>query len=518
MFILVWLIVSGAIILLFVLRRFHQLSYFKRLGYPGPKPHFIFGNVKDAISRDNARRIESWREKFGKIFGFYFGGIPVLCVTDEELMKRILITDSRCFGEKHMGIDDFISTHADFKGNHIFNNYEKWSLGRKFLTPLFGPGKVREYFKKLDHHCDLLLKKVISDMKCKDYAIDLKKYFSIYFFNSIPDILFGLSSDSLEFKESELSLISNKLWKAVGKGLAQPVTVLFPEYESILYPVRVLADYMTDYSEVSEYFWDLISYRRADRPKNGFKHADFLQTLIESKYVTKEKRIEPVFDICEMIGNSIIYTNAATDTTSSTLGTFFHVLCCRQDLQDAIRAEVVQTTRQFEGIVTYEALREMPLLEATLYETMRFYPACTNFVRRSALVDYEFNGRKIPKGTSILVPIFSVNRNPEFWENADQFDETRFLKDKTKTKSMHFLSFGYGPHGCPGTRLAVSAVMLTAARLLMTGKFELFEGPVEYPPLTCTLFDMHLRHLKVKVSPLLADDPKHQLEATSRSH
>ena len=59
-------------------------------------------------------------------------------------------------------------------------------------------------------------------------------------------------------------------------------------------------------------------------------------------------------------------------------------------------------------------------------------------------------GLTIPKGNHVVVNIWGINRNPQYWgPDADQFRPERFF-DVTQEQLNSFLSFSYGPRNCPG--------------------------------------------------------------------
>ena len=66
--------------------------------------------------------------------------------------------------------------------------------------------------------------------------------------------------------------------------------------------------------------------------------------------------------------------------------------------------------------------------------------------RRTAMVDTELNGVAIPKESQLLVLMGSANRDPEMFENPNDFDIER-------TNARQHLSFGYGIHYCIGNML-----------------------------------------------------------------
>ena len=61
---------------------------------------------------------------------------------------------------------------------------------------------------------------------------------------------------------------------------------------------------------------------------------------------------------------------AATDTTSSALSRILHLLAEHPDVQEKLRAEIVEARRE-RGDLDFDALFQLPYLEAVCRETLR---------------------------------------------------------------------------------------------------------------------------------------------------
>ena len=60
-----------------------------RLGFPFVPPHIIYGNFHQ-FRKDlkNHLVLSEWRQKYGKVFGFFAGEKPTLVVTDLDMVSR----------------------------------------------------------------------------------------------------------------------------------------------------------------------------------------------------------------------------------------------------------------------------------------------------------------------------------------------------------------------------------------------------------------------------------------------
>ena len=96
----------------------------------------------------------------------------------------------------------------------------------------------------------------------------------------------------------------------------------------------------------------------------------------------------------------------------------------------------------------YELLRSDvdKYLPNAIEEVLRFSPPVVKF-RRTATQDTEIGGYPIKQGDKVYLSYPAANRDPEVFDNPNEFDITR------ENASKH-LSFGTGPHVCLGARLA----------------------------------------------------------------
>ncbi|MET9615146.1 cytochrome P450 family protein [Kitasatospora indigofera] len=101
---------------------------------------------------------------------------------------------------------------------------------------------------------------------------------------------------------------------------------------------------------------------------------------------------------------------------------------------------------------------------AVVEESLRWTPPTSNFLFRFTTEDVEVEGAVIPRGEPVLISYNAIGRDPA------QHGVTAELFDVTRDPARH-LSFGHGPHVCPGSPLA----RLEAA-VALPALFERFPG------------------------------------------
>ncbi|MFJ9951977.1 cytochrome P450 [Kitasatospora sp. NPDC091207] len=119
---------------------------------------------------------------------------------------------------------------------------------------------------------------------------------------------------------------------------------------------------------------------------------------------------------------------AGHETTVNLIGNAVRALLTHPDQLELVRA----------GAVSWDAVVE---------ESLRWTPPTSNFLFRFTTDDVEVGAVVIPKGEPVLISYNAIGRDPA------QHGVTAELFDITRDPSRH-LSFGHGPHVCPGSPLA----------------------------------------------------------------
>lgn len=137
-------------------------------------------------------------------------------------------------------------------------------------------------------------------------------------------------------------------------------------------------------------------------------------------------------------------------------------------MQEKTREEVQRVLTAHGGNITYDSLKEMTYLEQVVNETLRKYPPIGNLFR-VANEPYQLSSLNtvLEKGTTLMIPIYSIHHDPDIYPNPDQFDPDRFTPDAINGRHSHsFLPFGDGPRNCIGMRFGLLEVKFGVAQLL----------------------------------------------------
>ena len=156
----------------------------------------------------------------------------------------------------------------------------------------------------------------------------------------------------------------------------------------------------------------------------------------------------------EIIDHMNFLMMAAHDTlTSSITSTLYH-LAKHPEWQERLRTEIVAVRAEAGPALPFERLGDLEQTEWAFKESLRLFPPVPSVPRR-ALRDFEFGGQPIPAGTHVGVNPMFVHRMPEYWEDPETFDPSRFSHNRSKGRHKYaWVPFGGGAHMCIGLHFA----------------------------------------------------------------
>ncbi|WP_030613067.1 cytochrome P450 [Streptomyces fulvoviolaceus] len=194
--------------------------------------------------------------------------------------------------------------------------------------------------------------------------------------------------------------------------------------------------------EMGAYFADLIGLREGSADEDV---ASLLGAAVGRGEVTLE----------EAVGLAVLLQIGGEAVTNNS-GQMFYLLLTRPDLAERLRAEPSLRPRAID-----ELLRYIPHRNAV-------------GLSRIALEDVEVRGVRIRAGDAVYVSYLAANRDPDVFPDPEMIDFSR-------SPNPH-VSFGFGPHFCPGNMLArLESELLVDALLDRVPGLRLAVPPEEVP-------------------------------------
>ncbi|MGP8060595.1 MAG: cytochrome P450 [Acidimicrobiales bacterium] len=188
----------------------------------------------------------------------------------------------------------------------------------------------------------------------------------------------------------------------------------------------------------------------------------------------------PRFSADEVTGMFISMMFAGHHTTSGTAAWTLIEMLRHPDVLADVTAELDDLYRD-GAEVSYQALREIPRLEASIKEALRLHPPLI-LLLRVAKTDLEVEGYRIPAGKLVGASISVSNRIAADFERPDDFVPGRYLEPRHDDldNPWTWIPFGAGRHRCVGAAFAQMQLKAIFSVLLREWEFELAQPPESY--------------------------------------
>ncbi len=207
------------------------------------------------------------------------------------------------------------------------------------------------------------------------------------------------------------------------------------------------------------------------RKKQKEKPSDMFQTLIDMEYKDGTK-LGPN----EITGLLVGAIFAGHHTSSGTAAWVLIELLKNPHLMRDVKAELDDLLGE-KGDVTFQSLREMPVLESVLKEVLRLHPPLIILMRQVSQ-DLHFKNYTIKAGDMVWASPPVTHRLSNLFSNPLTFDPDRFSPERAEDKNlMAYQPFGGGKHKCSGNAFALFQIKAIFAILLRRYDFELADSP-----------------------------------------
>jgi sterol 14-demethylase len=401
----------------------------------------FFGHALE-FSRNPVRLLQRGRDRFGDVYSFLLAGTRVAVLTGPRANEAFFRAP-----------DDRLSARFAYQ----------------FTVPIFGKGIAYDApAERMGEQLDLITP-ALTERRLRAYAGFIHEEVDGYL-EHWPD---AGEVDLLELTNELTVFIASRC--LVGPEFRQSVSAEFARlYHDLEGGINLLAFFQPylplpssrrrDRARVR--MVEIITRIIADRRARGVEGEDFLQTLMTARYADGSALSD------DAITGMLLTLIFAGQHTSAVLAAWTGVELLRHPRYcEAVLREQDRLAGP-DGGVSFDALRDMELLERAVREAERLHPPLVMLMRK-VVGEFTVGPYAVPVGWLALVSPAVSHRIPEVFTRPEHYDPERFAPGRAEDRKARFalITFGGGRHGCLGMTFAY--LQIKAIWSLLLRRFEL---------------------------------------------
>ncbi|XP_053671391.1 probable cytochrome P450 28a5 [Anopheles nili] len=453
MLLFITLLLTALMCIYFYLGR--NRNYWTKRGVPGPTPWLLLGNFPSfvlqhrPIVEDFHAIYDKYRSQSNMVGVFNFCQ-PSLLVMNVAMIKDMLFNNFKHFHDNEFS-DTFNKENDPIFGRNPFLlQGDEWKEKRAEITPGFTSSRMKALFPIVEH-VSQRMKQYIS-LNSVECPIETRELCAKYTTDVVSSCIFATDAQSFTNERAEI--------REMGRKLMEPkflyiitflLTLLVPPLKKII-PIRFVP------KATEQFFTRLMENAIAYREQNNVKRLDYLDHLIslrDKKHLTS----------LDMAAHGVTFFIDGFETSSLAMCFALYELARHPEHQKTLRDELI-AARNKDGSIDYDVLLELSFLDQVFYETLRLWPPAP-YLSKLCTIPTELevtNGKTvlIERGIPVMVPIWSMHRDEDNFEEPNRFNPDRFAPEVGGTKLYRekgcFLPFGEGPRQCLGMRFALMQV------------------------------------------------------------
>ncbi|GAV84063.1 p450 domain-containing protein [Cephalotus follicularis] len=446
---------------------------------PGPRPWPIIGNLPH-MGQMPHHSLAAMARTYGPLMHLRLGFVDVIVAASASVASQLLKTHDANFSSRphNSGAKYIAYNYQDL----VFAPYgPRWRMLRKISSVHLFSGKALDDYRHVRQEEVAVLIRALARAESKQ-AVNLGQLLNVCTANALGRVMLG------------------RRVFGDGSGVSDPMA---EEFKSMVVEVMALAGVFNIGDFIPALDWlDLQGvaakmknlHKRFDTFLTGLleehkkmlvgdggseKHKDLLSTLISLKDSADDEGLKLTdTEIKALLLNMF---TAGTDTSSSTVEWAIAELIRHPKILAQVLKEL-DTVVGRDRLVTDLDLPQLTYLQAVIKETFRLHPSTPLSLPRVAAESCEIMGYHIPKGSTLLVNVWAIARDPKEWAEPLEFRPERFLpggeKPNVDIKGNDFevIPFGAGRRICAGMSLGLRMVQLLTATLVHAFDWDLTSG------------------------------------------
>ncbi|KAK3036450.1 hypothetical protein RJ639_030049 [Escallonia herrerae] len=355
----------------------------------------------------------------------------------------------------------------DFLGRGMFNvDGDLWYNQRKLVSHEFSAKSLKDYVENnLTEELDRKLIPIFESlaMQGDQKVVDLQELLRRLGFDTVCKFSLGIDPCSLDRALSDAPILKAFDTAALisARRAASPISYQWKIKRML--GAGTEQELKNAVKEIHAFVTNIIRDKKEKISSNGKSHGEDLL----SRMIMAGHEEEVVRDMM------ISFIMAGRDTTSAAMTWLFYSLSRHSDIEEELVKEIGCVEDQ--ELAHYGALKELRLLEACIFETMRLYPPVAWDSKHAIVDDVLPDGTPVGAGDRVTYFPYGMGRMENLWgKDRLEFRPERWFVEPNKGRRgelkkeslFKFPVFQAGPRVCLGKELALIQMKYVVASIL----------------------------------------------------
>jgi len=423
---------------------------------PGPKPHFLIGNLPLA-GKDPLATFLAWAREFGDIFYYRAGWLDVYFLNHPDLIEAVLVKNYQNFLK-----DRVIRNSRWFFGQGLLTNEgESWLRQRRLSQPAFHRERVASYAGVMTDYTEQMLA-TWRDGEIRDLHPEMMQLT----LRIVVRCLFNVEAEEIGAISGAMNILMRN---TTGLRMLLPPAARYV-------PIPSMIEFRRSVRRLDTTVYRIIETRRCDQRDSG----DLLSMLIEAR--DEDGRGMSAQQLRDEV---LTFLLAGHETTALALSWAWHLLGQHPEVEARLHEEL--RTKLRGRAPAFSDLPALTYTEGVLKEALRLYPPAWSLAR-TVISDFDLRGYTIPAGANVVMSQWIMHRDSRYFRDPERFDPHRWLDPAMqKLPRFAYFPFGGGPRQCIGASFATMEAMLVLATVAQRFRFQPVPGQALTPIPSFTL-------------------------------
>ncbi|TVU11389.1 hypothetical protein EJB05_44974, partial [Eragrostis curvula] len=420
---------------------------------PGPWQLPLIGSLHHLLGELPHRSLRRLAGHYGPLMFLKLGEIPVIVVSSREAAKEVMKTHDATFATRpQTAVVKILTKQAQAIALTPYGDH--WRQLRKICAlELLSPSRVQSFRSVREEEVAQLVQAILS---MSGSLVNISKLVAAYVADTTVHAIMG---SRLKDRDGFFHYMDQAIRLVSGFTLAD----LFPS-SSLAGALSWTTQKAEVYQERLFKFLDgIISDHKERRLHEEALHEDLIDVLLRIQGQGSSDRLN--IDTIKALIFDLF--SAGSETAAATLQWVMTELIRNPTKMSRAQKEVREA---FKGrtAVLEEGLNELTYLDWVIKETLRLHTPGPLLIPRECRETCKVLGYDVPQGAIILVNAWAISRDPQYWDEPENFKPERFESDTRdfKGNDFEFIPFGAGRRICPGMLFGLANIKLALANIL----------------------------------------------------